>query len=145
MAHDRGPFFRSERGDDGGDDRPRRWSRRPPQDDDGRIDLSDPVARDRHNRRALLGAGLGIAIAFLIASIMPQPLVMAAFREILFFGSMGVGLISAFRREPILAAPVFTGWDRAAIMMLVAQISGAFIDHEAVEAYLQQVQDTGRF
>ncbi len=143
MAHDRGPFFRSERGDDD-QNQPRRWSRRPPRDD-GRLDLSDPVTRDRHNRRALLGAGLGIAVAFLIASIMPQPLVMAAFREILFFGSMGVGLISAFRREPILAAPVFTGWDRAAIMMLVAQISGAFIDHQAVEAYLLQVQDTGRF
>lgn len=141
------PFRRSEPG--GGDDdqgQRRRWPpRRRAPGGGGPPDWSDPAVRDAHNRRALLSVGLGIAVAFLIASVMPQPVVLAAFREILFFGAMGVGVVSAMRREPILGAPVFTGWDRAAMMMLAAQLSGAFIDHDAVESYLLQVQESGQF
>lgn len=142
-----GPFHRSERGDDDDQNQRRRWSPRRPRGNGGgdSPDWSDPAVRDSHNRRAIVSVGLGVAVAFLLASVMPQPVVLAAFREILFFGAMGVGLVAAMRREPVLAAPVLTGWDRAAMMVLIAQVSGFFVDHEAVEAYLRQVQETGQF
>lgn len=153
MVH--GPFQRTDPGDPDRDDERARHDRPPPRrpyrgdDDDGNgngtPDWSDPMVRDRHNRRALISAGLGVAVAFLLASVMPQPVVLAAFREILFFGAMGVGLVAALRREPLTGAPVLTGWDRAALMMLVAQVSGLFVDHAAVEEYLRHVQETGQF
>lgn len=104
----------------------------------------DPVVHEAHIRRSLLSVMLAIGFAFLLASIMPQPLMAAAFSEVCFFGALGVGIVAAVRREPIWGAPVLTGWDRAALLLLASQVSGTFVDAVAVEEYLRQVQQTGQ-
>lgn len=96
-------------------------------------------------RRSLISVGLAVAFAILIASIMPPPLVTATFSEICFFGAVGIGLVAVMRREPLTGAPVFTGWDRASMLLLLSQISGLFVDHAEVDSYLRQVQQTGQF
>lgn len=95
------------------------------------------------NRRSIYTVGLALVFAMLVSSVLPGPLVAAGFSEICFFAAMGIGIVAAFRQEPIAGAPVFTGWDRAAVMLLASQISGLFIDHDAVVQYLEQVQQTG--
>lgn len=98
-----------------------------------------------NNRRALMSVGLGLAFAVLVASLMPGPLVAAAFTEICFFGALGLAIVAAVRREPLMGAPVFTGWDRAAMLLFASQAGGLFVDHDAVVQYLEQVQQTGSF
>ncbi|WP_404378395.1 hypothetical protein [Caenispirillum salinarum] len=101
--------------------------------------------RTDFNRRSLISVALAIAFAVLVSSVMPPPLVAATFSEICFFGALGIGVVAAIRREPIAGAPVLTGWDRAAMLLLLSQIAGLFVDHAEVEAYLRQVQQTGQF
>lgn len=105
----------------------------------------DDGRRTEFNRRSLISVGLAVAFAVLISSVMPAPLVAATFSEICFFGALGIGVVAAMRREPIWGAPVLTGWDRSAMLLLLSQVAGLFVDHAEVEAYLRQVQQTGQF
>lgn len=97
------------------------------------------------NRRSLISVGLAIAFATLISSVMPPPLVAATFSEITFLAALGIGVVAALRRESIVGAPVLTGWDRAAMLLLLSQIAGLFVDTAEVESYLRQLQQTGQF
>lgn len=101
--------------------------------------------RTDFNYRSLASVALAVVLALLISSVMPSPLVAATFSEICFFGALGIGVVAAIRREPMLGAPVLTGWDRSAMLLFLSQISGLFIDHAEVEAYLRHVQQTGQF
>lgn len=88
--------------------------------------------------RRLIGVALVVALALFVASSMPAALVAPVLKELLFYGAFGAIIAAAIRRETLFADRM-TGWDQAAILLLIGLASGFFIDHEAARAALAEL------
>jgi|GEM_PF-1770008 len=95
---------------------------------------------ERNPANRLLGVGLVFALAFFLASLMPPALVAPVLRELLFWAAVGGVVGALFRREPPLGASGMTGWDQAAILLLISLSCGFFVDPEAARQTLAQLQ-----
>lgn len=99
--------------------------------------LGDGNGQEPANRR-LFGIALVIAFALFFASFMPAALVAPVVKEMLFFGAFGAIIVASVRREALFADHV-TGWDQAAVLLLVGTAAGFFVDHEAARTALAQL------
>lgn len=79
--------------------------------------------------------GIVVALALFLASHMPGPLVAPMVRDLLMLGALSTALVALLRGDPVGASEV-TGWDQAAMLMLLGLIAGVFVEHEAVAGLL---------
>ena len=84
-----------------------------------------------HNQQSLFRVGLMFAIAFLLASSMPQPLMAAALSSLLSLSALVSAGLAAFMGDRLHASH-FTRWDEAAAMLFASMVAGAFVDQEAL-------------
>lgn len=113
-----------------GDDdwRRSRWGDRP----EGR---ARPTAVDELVDLALHG-GLWVACCLAIASFAPAVLVPALLRELLLMAGFAVSVAGLWRGESLTLGR-FNRQDVALALLALGVITGLFIDHAAVEAFVQ--------
>lgn len=83
----------------------------------------------------LLSAGAVAAVALAFASGMEAPFVAPMFSQLLMFAALGFVMVAVFRQEGVYAGQV-TGWDQAALLLLLGLIGGLFVDQAAVQQAL---------
>jgi len=89
------------------------------------------------NQRMLVSLGLIIALSLFFASALPAVLIPAALQKLFVWGALGGVLLAAFRSEP-WNAPRLTGWDQAAVLLLLSLLAGFFVDPAAITEFLRQ-------
>lgn len=90
------------------------------------------------NTRALINVGFVSALALLVASLMPSALVPPTFAQFLAWASMGASIVALLRGER-WNDRWLTGWDQAAMLILLSLVAGMFTDPEAVELALESL------
>lgn len=83
----------------------------------------------------LLSAGAVAAVALAFASGMEAPFVAPMFSQLLMFAALGFVMVAVFRQEGVQARNV-TGWDQAALLLLLSLIGSLFVDQAAVQQAL---------
>ncbi len=92
-----------------------------------------------HNRGMITITMLTAAVLFLGASFYPSPLVfpiLSGFFTISAMVSMVIAL--AKRQNPI--APIFTFWDKAAVLLFLGIGAGLLTDMQAAQSYVEALQ-----
>lgn len=85
---------------------------------------------------ALLIAGLVFALAFLLASFMPGPLVAATLQRLLWWSAMGFAVLALIRGEEWQWDCV-NAWHQAAMLFVAGLIAGLAHDPEAAREFVQ--------
>lgn len=99
------------------------------------VTTADAAAR---TTRALINVGFVSALALFVASLMPAALVPPTFGQFLSWAAMGASVVAVLRGER-WNDPWLTGWDQAAMLILLSIVAGFFTDPAAVELALQSL------
>ena len=89
------------------------------------------------NRRALGVVGVVLAVGVFLASSLPGPVIPLALETFLIYAAAGGALFAAIRGDA-WDADHLTGWDQAAMLLVVGLTAGLFVDPDAVQALLEQ-------
>ena len=89
------------------------------------------------NRQALWAVAVVLAVAVFLASPLPGPMVPLAIETFLTYAAVGGALFAMIRGDSWNADHV-TGWDQAAMLLVVGLAAGLFVDPDAVQAILEQ-------
>ncbi len=92
-----------------------------------------------HNRGMITITMLTAAALFLGASFYPSPLVLPILSGF-FTISAVVSMVIALAKRQIPTAPLFTFWDKAAVLLLLGMAAGFFTDMQAAQSYVEALQ-----
>ena len=90
-------------------------------------------------RELAMRAGLWAAACFVFATALPQPLVLAAFHQLLLFAGLTVALVASLRGL-IPSRDHFGPHDVALILFALAALVGLFVDADGLRAFVETAQ-----
>lgn len=94
------------------------------------------------NRRILLSTGLSLATALFLASLYPQPLLLAVFSGLLLLMALATAFTAMVLTQRPLAGHLNL-WDKTALLTFAGLAVGMLVDVEAVQAVIEaQTQGT---
>lgn len=99
---------------------------------------------DRHpdpDLDRLLAAAAVVSFGFLVASWVPLPLTWLVFSEIMTLAALVAAVAASLRREPLFPGHV-TGWDQAALYLLLGMLAGALVDTETAAEMIENLATT---
>lgn len=97
---------------------------------------------EEKNTQSLIRFALLFGIGVFFSSGAPDGLMAASLSSLLFIGSLASALVAILTGDKLFAEH-FTRWDEAAGLMVLSTIAGWFVDPEALQVALQNVETVG--
>lgn len=94
------------------------------------------------NVRILVNLAFAFAICFLIASMLPKPVIAPALEMLLFWCSVGSGIAAWWTGDRMLS-PHLTRWDEMVALLALSFVAGFFTDPEAARQFVEAHRSAG--